>query len=585
MVHVKKFLHEWSAIIIMAIEEAIINIEETDSDSVCEIPEVEWIPCVDIQFDSEEVAYDFYNEYGGRVGFSIRREYKNNSRKDEKVTSRNFVCSKEGKRGEDKRDRKTKNRRAETRTDCRARMLIAFNMEFDKYIVKDFKDTHNHPLISEECAHMMPLQRKIKLVQAIDMELAADCGIPIRKAFELSSRQAGGRESIGFTKVYVQNYIRMRRQNDLELGDANWLINYFQTQCSEDLSFFYAMQLDSDVMITNIFWADSKMISDYGHFGDVVTFDTTYKLVHGNRPFAVFLGLNHHREIVVFGLAFMYDETTDSFGWLFNTFLKAMSHKAPSTILNDQDTAMVKALVQVMPDIKHLLCTWHLMRNAQKNLGNLSVGEKGIKSEISKLMYEIEGEEEFLVEWALMEKEFAVENNNWLANLFGLKHVWAKAYVKHVWSAGMRTTQLTENFNTRLKQWTRNGKDGRVEDILGSDVITDPRLEIKRRHKILYRYLTEISVIASVSEEGFNNVLGAEIPVEFLCSDECYMPTCSTQGHDWDNSPATYFGQPMTPLNNQGVDVDVVRETNFSPMIQMPNMNSTFEQQGFQELP
>ncbi|XP_059629750.1 protein FAR1-RELATED SEQUENCE 5-like [Cornus florida] len=149
----------------MAIEKAIINIEVTDSDSVCEIPEVEWIPCIDMQFDSEEAAYDFYNEYGGKVGFNIQREYKNNSRKDGKGTSRIFVCSKEGKR--------------------------------------DFKDTHNHHLISEECAHMMPSQRKIKSVQAIDMELVADCGIPIRKAFELSSRQAGGRESIGFTKADV----------------------------------------------------------------------------------------------------------------------------------------------------------------------------------------------------------------------------------------------------------------------------------------------------------------------------------------------------------------------------------------------
>ncbi|XP_059663744.1 protein FAR1-RELATED SEQUENCE 5-like [Cornus florida] len=373
---------DWSAIIVMAIEEPIINIEEIDSDS----------------FDSKEAAYDFYNEYGGRVGFSIRREYKNNSQKDGKVTSRNFVCCKEGKRSEDKRNRKIKNRRAETCTDCRARMLIAFNMEFGKYIVKDFKDTHDHPLISEDCAHMMPSQQKIKFVQAIDVELAADYGMPVRKAFELSSRQAGGRESIGFMKVDVQNYIWTRRQNDLELGDVNWLMNYFQTQCLEDPSLFYAVQLDSSAMITNIFWADSKMILDYGHFGDVLTFDTMYKLVYRNRPFAVFVDLNHHRETVVFGAAFMYDETTDSFGWLFNTFLNAMSHKALRMILTNQDAVMAKALVQVMLDTKHLLYTWHLMQNAQKHLGNLPVGGNGIKSVISKLMYEIEGKEEFLLE-------------------------------------------------------------------------------------------------------------------------------------------------------------------------------------------
>ncbi|XP_059663432.1 protein FAR1-RELATED SEQUENCE 5-like [Cornus florida] len=300
---------------------------------------------------------------------------------------------------------------------------------------------------------MMPSQRKISSVQGIDVELACDSGIAVRKAFELSSRQVGGREAIGYTKVDVQNYIRTRRQNELECGAAGWLMNYFQTQSWEDPSFFYAVQLDKDTMITNIFWADSKMISDYGHFGDVVTFDTTYKLVQGNWPLGVFLGLNHHRQTCVFCAAFMYDETADSFAWLFNTFLNAMSHKVPRTILTDQDAAMAKALAEVMLNTNHHLYTWHLMLNAQKHIGNMSVGGKGIKSVISKFMFDIEEHDEFLQEWSLMEREFGVENNTWLANLFRLKHVLAKAYVKNVWSAGMRTTQLSESFNSGLKQY------------------------------------------------------------------------------------------------------------------------------------
>ena len=42
-------------------------------------------------------------------------------------------------------------------------------------------------------------------------------------------------------------------------------------------------------MITNILWADVKMIIDYGHFGDFVSFDTTYKTNNASRPFAVFV--------------------------------------------------------------------------------------------------------------------------------------------------------------------------------------------------------------------------------------------------------------------------------------------------------
>ena len=109
------------------------------------------------------------------------------------------------------------------------------------------------------------------------------------------------------------------------------------------------------------------MIIDYGQFGDVVSFDTTYKINKCNRPLAVFVGFNHHRETIIFGVALMYDETAESFIWLFETFLKAMSGKAPKTIFTDQDAAMAKALRHVMPDVYHRLCKWHMMQNALKH--------------------------------------------------------------------------------------------------------------------------------------------------------------------------------------------------------------------------
>ncbi|KAL7200261.1 hypothetical protein ACSBR1_032227 [Camellia fascicularis] len=41
------------------------------------------------------------------------------------------------------------------------------------------------------------------------------------------------------------------------------------------------------------------MIMDYGQFGDVVTFDTTYKLNSAHRLFESFVGFNHHKETVI----------------------------------------------------------------------------------------------------------------------------------------------------------------------------------------------------------------------------------------------------------------------------------------------
>ncbi|XP_059663687.1 protein FAR1-RELATED SEQUENCE 5-like [Cornus florida] len=254
------------------------------------------------------------------------------SKKTGKLSSRLLTCCKEGFRGDDIWDSNTKTPRAETQTGCLTRMLIQVCKYTHKFEVTKFVESHNHPLMIDECMHMLLSQRRISRVQAIDLELASDSGISPHNSYDLMGRQAGGKESVGYMKLDLLNYIRTRRQTELEYGEAAWLMNYFETQSCEDLSFFYAFQLDSDQMITNIFWADSKMVVDYCNFGDVVSFDTIHKVVHGNSPFGSFLGLNHHRETAVFGAAFMYDETAESFVWLFETFLKAMSGKAPKTI-------------------------------------------------------------------------------------------------------------------------------------------------------------------------------------------------------------------------------------------------------------
>ncbi|XP_059650739.1 protein FAR1-RELATED SEQUENCE 7-like [Cornus florida] len=275
-------------------------------------PEViKWKPRYKMEFDSEEEAYDFYNAYDGRIGFSIRKEYGN--KVNGRITSRALVCSKEGVKGTDKWDIFRKTPRAETRTNCGARMVF----RYDK-------------------------------TKAIDVELASDSGFPACNAYELMGRQSGGKESIGYLKVDLKNYLRMQRQKELIYGEAAWLVDYFETRGCEDPSFFYSFQLDTEQIITNIFWSDCKMIIDYGQFGDVISFDTTYKVVHGNRPFAIFLGMNHHLETAVFRAALMYDETADSFVWLIEMFLKAIGEKTPKTIITDQDAAMTKALKQVI---------------------------------------------------------------------------------------------------------------------------------------------------------------------------------------------------------------------------------------------
>jgi hypothetical protein len=55
------------------------------------------------------------------------------------------------------------------------------------------------------------------------------------------------------------------------------------------------------------------MILAYARFGDVVVFDINLAPIIKKRASSVFIGFNHFREIVIFDVALMCDQTKESF--------------------------------------------------------------------------------------------------------------------------------------------------------------------------------------------------------------------------------------------------------------------------------
>ena len=53
-------------------------------------------PQVGLRFKNLDEAWQFWVAYGGRMGFDVRKRYKNVSRYDGEVTSCRYVCSSEG---------------------------------------------------------------------------------------------------------------------------------------------------------------------------------------------------------------------------------------------------------------------------------------------------------------------------------------------------------------------------------------------------------------------------------------------------------------------------------------------------------
>ena len=287
------------------------------------------IPELGLRFNNPDEGWLFWVAYGGRTGFDVRKRCTNTSTMDGKVTSCRYVCSNEGHRRKKESEHARKCFRAETRTDCKARMVISLYRGAGNYEVIDVVLEHNHPLHLPHTFHLMKSQRKNSELQAFEIETTDDSGIRPKAAHELATRQVGGPLNLSYTCRDRKNYLQSRRQRELAFGQAGSMLKYFHDKIIENPSFRYALQLDCEEHITNIFWADPKMILDYANFGDVVTFDTTFGTNKEYRPFGVFLGLNQFRETTIFCVVLLSDETEASFTWLFETFLAAHNGKQP----------------------------------------------------------------------------------------------------------------------------------------------------------------------------------------------------------------------------------------------------------------
>ena len=214
--------------------------------------------------------------------------------------------------------------------------------------------------------------------------------------------------------------------------------------------------------ITNIFWADAKMIIDYAHFGDVVTFDTTFGTNKEYRPFGVFVGFNQYRDTAIFGAALLFDETCASFTWLFKAFLAAHNGKQPRAIFTDQDTAMGNAIKEVFTEAWHGLCTHHIMQNAVKHLCNKKNDEdeeSHVLTDFSACMYSIEDKIAFEEAFNIMRNKVDNKRVSWLDSIYKFKEKWAECYMRDIFTLGMRSTQLSESFNSDLKQHLKSDFD------------------------------------------------------------------------------------------------------------------------------
>ena len=141
-------------------------------------------------------------------------------------------------------------------------------------------------------------------------------------------------EAFVFEKNACRKVEKVREERD---DDLNKLLQFFR-ECKKNNEHFY-WDVDADPktgVLKNIFWSHARQRAEYRDFGDVITFDTTYKTNMYEMPFGLFVGVNNHFQSVLLGGVLMTDEKVETFRWIFKEFTRLMGGKEPVTILTGE---------------------------------------------------------------------------------------------------------------------------------------------------------------------------------------------------------------------------------------------------------
>ncbi|KAF2295018.1 hypothetical protein GH714_030289 [Hevea brasiliensis] len=400
------------------------------------------LPRVGMEFESEDVAKAFYDAYARRMGFSSHVGQFNRAKPDGPIVTWDFACSREV----------LKRRNFE----CCNAMLRIERKNSDTWVVTKFVEDHNHSMVIPSKVHYLRPRRHFagatkNVTETLDA--TSDVYVSIEGNHVSNEQNRVRNVSLGEPNHPVRNVVHApmnyvsppsRKRN---LGrDAQNLLNYFQKMQAENPGFYYAIQLDDDNRMTNVFWTDARSRMAYSHFGDAVVFDTMYRPNQYQVPFAPFTGVNHHGQMVLFGCALLLDESESSFTWLFRTWLSAMNDRPPVSLTTDQDRAIQMAVAQVLPDTRHCICKWHILREGQERLSHIYLSHPSFYGELYSCINFSETIEDFESSWGSLLDKYDLQKNEWLQAVYNARKQWAPVYFRGTFFAALSSNQGVSSF-------------------------------------------------------------------------------------------------------------------------------------------
>ncbi|XP_022023583.1 protein FAR1-RELATED SEQUENCE 5-like [Helianthus annuus] len=412
-------------------------------------------PVVGMVFSSLDAAYEFYQIYAKKGGFCVRKG--SQTEKNGFIAYKYYTCSKEGHKPfkkfdgvlevvkDGKKPRKGRNRPS-IRTGCNAHIAL-YSDDGKSYNLYRFVEQHNHTLISQEDMQFVPSSRNLTVMKQKRIYSLSTLNLGPVKSFNIMRTEYGGFEEVGATAVDCKNFKR-DLNCFIEEYDAEMIVQRLTNKKEYLRDFSFEYTVDSNGCLTGLFWADEVSKQNYLVFGDVISFDATFKTNKYKMVFVPFTGIDNHFHNVNLGAGLIAKETTESYVWLLTCFLNAFGHQ-PKVVVTDQDAAMKAAIETVFTDSRHRLCMWHIMKKVADKVGNVLCNDDTFKRRVCNIVWTDAIEPEmFEKEWQEIIHDFGLLQNIWLESMFDLRSMWIPAFYRDEPMSGlMRTTSRSESEN------------------------------------------------------------------------------------------------------------------------------------------
>ncbi|XP_042974253.1 protein FAR1-RELATED SEQUENCE 7-like [Carya illinoinensis] len=188
--------------------------------------------------------------------------------------------------------------------------MINANLVKGTWEVITIENAHNHSTVSPQKSRCFRLHKHLDEYSQRMLDLNDRAGIRMNKNFNALVVDAGGFENLDFQEKNCRNFIDKARKLRLGKGGGEALTEYFKRMRLQNDGFTYMIDVDEELRLRNVFWADARSRATYEYFGDVITFDTTYLTNRYDMPFAPFVVVNHHGQSILLGAGLLSNEDT-----------------------------------------------------------------------------------------------------------------------------------------------------------------------------------------------------------------------------------------------------------------------------------